>query len=98
MSAPRVRCYAGAGSPERPVAFEWEGAWLEVAAVLRQARTPEGLVFHVLAGDGRRYELVWAETDDSWAVRMNESITPNLSSPTGGPGVKKTKDQGESHV
>ena len=98
MSATRVRCYAGAGSPERPVAFAWEGAWLEVAAVLRQARTPEGLVFHVRAGDGRRYELVWTAADDSWSVSTNESTKTNLSSPTGGPGVKKKKDQGESHV
>jgi len=66
----RVRCYAGASYPERPAAFEWEGRWLEVAEVLWQARTPEGLVFDVLAKDGRRYRLAWDEARDEWIVRV----------------------------
>lgn len=70
MNATRVRCYAGASYPERPVAFEWEGGWLGVAEVLWQARTPEGLVFRVLVGNDQRYELAWVETDDSWSARM----------------------------
>lgn len=69
MNMTRVRCYAGTSHPERPVAFEWEGGWLEVAEVLRQARTPEGLFFRVLAEDGQRYELAWMETDDAWSVK-----------------------------
>jgi hypothetical protein len=63
-----VRCYAGAGYPERPVAFEWEGRWQEVVELLRQARTPEGLLFDVLAEDGRRYRLAWDARTDEWAV------------------------------
>jgi len=63
-----VRCYAGASYPERPVAFEWEGRWLEVVEVRRQARTPEGLRFDVLAEDGQRYRLDWHATAGEWAI------------------------------
>jgi hypothetical protein len=65
----RVRCYAGASYPERPVAFEWEGDWLDVCEVLWQARTPEGLVFDVCAEDGKQYRLVWKEVKDEWTVQ-----------------------------
>jgi hypothetical protein len=30
----RVRCYAGSTYPERPEAFEWEGAEKQVARIL----------------------------------------------------------------
>jgi hypothetical protein len=63
-----VRCYAGASYPERPVAFEWEGRWLEVVEVQRQARTPEGLRFDVLVADGRRYRLDWNTRTDEWVI------------------------------
>lgn len=72
-----VRCYAGASYPERPVAFEWEGQWLEVAELLRQARTPGGLVFDVLARDGRSYRLEWDAETDEWDI-MPESATPSI--------------------
>jgi len=65
----RVRCYAGASYPERPTAFEWQGAWIEVIEVLWQARTPDGLVFDGLAEDGRRYRLEWEEVKDEWTVQ-----------------------------
>lgn len=65
----RVRCYAGAGYPERPIAFEWEGRWLDVVEVLWQARTPEGLVFDVQAGQGARFRLVWDERSDEWVIK-----------------------------
>lgn len=64
----RVRCYAGTHSPERPVAFEWEGAWLNVAEVVRQARTPETLVFWVLAENDVCYRLSWQVAADEWIV------------------------------
>ena len=65
----KVRCYAGTSYPERPLAFEWGGGWLEVVEVLRQARTLAGLVFDVLAEDGKRYRLVWDEVKDEWTVQ-----------------------------
>jgi hypothetical protein len=63
-----VRCYAGASYPERPVAFEWEGRWLEVTELLRQSRTPEGLRFEVAVEDGRRFRLHWDAGTDRWAI------------------------------
>ena len=63
-----VRCYAGASYPERPVAFEWEGRWLEVVELLRQARTPEGLLFEAKAEDGGRYRLAWDAITDEWVI------------------------------
>jgi hypothetical protein len=71
-----VRCYAGASYPERPVAFEWKERWLEVDELIRQARTPGGLVFDVLAEDGRGYRLAWNAGTDEWVV---EPASGNLS-------------------
>ena len=70
-----VRCYAGASYPERPVAFEWEGQWLEVIEVQRQARTPEGLVFDVVARDGRSYRLEWDADTDEWDIMSKSAIS-----------------------
>jgi hypothetical protein len=67
----QVRCYAGMGSPERPVAFEWQGVWLEVIQVHWQARTPEGLIFDVLTGDGKRCRLAWDRANDAWTVTID---------------------------
>ena len=61
-----VRCYAGTRYPERPVAFQWEGRWLDVTQVEWQVRTPEGLRFAVIAGQGERYRLSWVEREDVW--------------------------------
>jgi len=66
----KVRCYAGTSYPERPLAFEWGGGWLDVVEVLRQERTPMGLIFRVLAEDGRRYRLAWDEAGDEWTTEM----------------------------
>jgi hypothetical protein len=68
-----VRCYAGASYPERPVAFEWEGRWLDVAEVLRSARTLEGMTFDVVTGDGQKYRLAWREAGDFWLVTVRSS-------------------------
>ncbi len=65
----RGRCYAGTNNPERPTAFEWEDGWLAVAEVLRSARMPEGIVFDVLAENGKRYSLQWTEASDNWNAR-----------------------------
>ena len=70
----RVRCFAGVSYPERPVAFEWKGAWLDVTRVIAQARTPEGMVFDVLAADGQGYRLNWVEAPDRWSVNHRVSL------------------------
>jgi hypothetical protein len=66
----QVRCYAGTRYPERPVAFEWDRAWLDVVALQREERLPGELSFLVLAGDGRRYRLIWNEVRDQWSVTL----------------------------
>ena len=66
----RVSCYAGTRYPERPVAFEWDCAWLNVAALLREERRPGELSFVVLAGDGGRYRLTWNEAGDQWSATL----------------------------
>jgi len=68
-----VRCYAGASYPERPVAFEWEGRWLEVAEVLWSARMLEGMLFDIVTGDGQKYRLKWREAEDFWLVAIRPS-------------------------
>ena len=65
-----VRCYAGSRYPERPINFEWQGDWLDVVAVRRQARTPEGLVFDVLARGGQCYRLMWHQFDNAWTIAV----------------------------
>jgi hypothetical protein len=64
-----VECYAGSRYPERPRAFTWAGQRLEVAAVVRQWRTPAGLVFDLSTTDGRRFLLSYDEAADVWKVR-----------------------------
>jgi hypothetical protein len=48
----RVRCYAGSTYPERPEAFEWEGAEKQVARIMQRWRTPEAIGFRVRTEDG----------------------------------------------
>ncbi len=67
-----VRCYAAAGYPERPTAFEWQGRWLAVAEILRQTRSPDGMTFVVRAEDDRRYRLFWQATADEWHISSTE--------------------------
>jgi len=69
---PRVRCYAGTSYPERPIAFEWEGVWREVAELLRQTRTPEGLAFDVLTKDRQRFRLEWHQVQDDWRITRTD--------------------------
>lgn len=70
MRLTEVRCYAGTRYPERPVAFLWEGRWLEVTQVDRQAHTQTAMVFWVQAENDVCYELTWQVTTDAWIVRQ----------------------------
>ena len=69
----RVRCYAGMSYPERPIAFEWQGVWLEVVDVLRSVRTLEGMTFDIVTGDNQKYRLEWREVGDFWLVSARPS-------------------------
>jgi hypothetical protein len=55
------------------MALEWEGRWLNVVEVRRQARTPEGLVFDLLAEDDQWYHLEWTLAGDEWTVTASSA-------------------------
>jgi len=63
-----VRCYAGSTYPERPEAFEWEGAEKSVAEILYRWRTPTALGFRVRTADGMVFDLMYDLPSDRWAV------------------------------
>ena len=63
-----VECHSGYTYGERPVAFQWEGARLEVDEVMTQWRSPEGRQFCVRTGDGRIFELVYREHSGKWLI------------------------------
>lgn len=63
-----VRCYAGAGYPERPRAFLWEQRWLEVEEVEARWRTPVGPAFRVRTADGQRFTLTYHPASDIWVI------------------------------
>ena len=64
----QVICHSGWRYGERPLRFVWEGEELEIAAILRQWRMPEGLCFRVLTPDERRFDLFYLETENEWRV------------------------------
>ncbi|WP_273090663.1 hypothetical protein [Thermoflexus sp.] len=64
----RVRCYAGSTYPERPEAFEWEGAEKQVARILQRWRTPEAIGFRVRTEDGMIFDLIYDLRWDQWTV------------------------------
>jgi hypothetical protein len=39
-----------------------------VTRIIAQARSPAGLKFDLLAEDGQRYRLKWAEISDVWSI------------------------------
>jgi len=77
-----VQCYAGAGYPERPRSFFWEGQQWSVKVVERQWRTPEHLFFCVRVESGQRFELVYDLAADSWEIRA-------LDVPAGGKLIRR---------
>jgi len=63
-----VECYAGSVYPERPRAFYWEGARLEVEAVLSSWHIPQGRRFRVQTVDLQVFELVYHQAEDDWQI------------------------------
>ncbi len=63
-----VRCYAGTRYPERPVALQWKGHWLNVTQVERQVYTPTEFIFWVQAENGVCYRLSWQLATDEWII------------------------------
>lgn len=64
----QVECYSGGEYAERPRAFYWQGARLEVAEVLASWRTPSGKRFQVRVEDGSIFELSYDATMDAWDI------------------------------
>ncbi len=69
MEAVRVECRSEHSYAQRPVALWWQGRRLAVEAVEVEWRTPRGKGFRVLCGDGQRFELAYAELEDSWQAQ-----------------------------
>ncbi len=66
--AAAVQTYSGGRLHERPRRFSWQGVWLEVAAVLKEWRTPTSLGFLVADAGGRRFCLRYSWPEDAWQV------------------------------
>jgi hypothetical protein len=65
-----VECHSGYTYGERPVAFLWEGARIEVAEVLAHWRSPEGRQFRVRTTDSRLFKLVYREHASEWSIEL----------------------------
>lgn len=64
----RVECHSGWKYGERPKALILENKRLEITAVQKCWRTPTGIFFQVLTGDGDSFELVYDDNKDQWKV------------------------------
>lgn len=65
-----VECHSGHTYAERPTAVWWEGERLEVEAIEQEWRTPDGKGFRVRLANGMEFELLYAESDDEWNIKM----------------------------
>jgi len=63
-----VICYSGAFYAQHPVAFFAEGQRLEVSGVETEWASPSQRGFKVRTEDGRRFKLIYNETEDQWQV------------------------------
>lgn len=70
MAPDPVECHSGSTYGERPIAFQWEGERLEVAAVEASWRIPGGRRFRVRTHDGRVFELFYGELYDEWRIHL----------------------------
>ena len=65
----RVECYSGLEYAERPTAVWWQGMRVEVEAVEKQWRTPEGKGFRVRLISGQILDLFWSIRTDEWSIQ-----------------------------
>jgi hypothetical protein len=70
MSSAVVECYSGQSYPERPRALLWEGERFEVIEILSRWRSPKDIHFLVRIKDGRMFELIYTEIEDSWDIDL----------------------------
>lgn len=71
-----VTCFSGARYADRPVAFRFGGQELQVAAIERHWREPNGLFFVVQTPDSQRFRLSYDEENDHWRVDL---LTGNIA-------------------
>jgi hypothetical protein len=64
-----VECHSGFAYADRPVALTWQGARLEVDAILDRGRTPLGTYFQVRTRDGQLFRLEYREADGVWQIQ-----------------------------
>jgi hypothetical protein len=64
-----VECISSSREAERPVALFWDGARLEIAAVLTSWRTPEELRFRVRTCDQHFFELSYRPQEAAWTIQ-----------------------------
>ena len=65
----RVECYSGLEYADRPRAIWWQGARVEVQAVEKQWRTPEGRGFRVRLASGQTLDLFFSTRTDEWLIQ-----------------------------
>jgi hypothetical protein len=65
-----VECYSGHTYAQEPRAFVWQDQRYIVRTVEWAWRTPEGPCFRVRTADGGRFELIYKEADERWAISL----------------------------
>ncbi len=68
MITEEVECRSDSRYAERPLAFAWEGERQQVAEILSQWRTPEGINFKVRTEIGSVFDLCYNEAQDKWTI------------------------------
>jgi hypothetical protein len=66
----RVECYSGHTYAQEPRAFVWQGQRYIVRTVEWAWRTPQGPCFRVRTEDDGRFELIYKEADERWAISL----------------------------
>ena len=70
METVQVECRSEDSYAQRPTAIWWQGRRQEVELVESEWRTPRGKAFRVRARSGSRFELLYAELEDSWQAEI----------------------------
>jgi len=58
-----VRCH-----PEHPLSVFWNCEWVEVDKVLKEWRTPEGVVYIISTKKGNQFKLFYCLEKDTWHI------------------------------
>ena len=64
-----VICHSGTEYAERPKALVWQDQTIQVIAIEKSWRTPEGKFFQVNTGIGSIFQLFFDEQMDEWIIK-----------------------------